>query len=121
MSKISGRINLAQLTGAIRTMKGKDGDVDCFVLPISTNNLYRGAKGLYLDIIAFEVDPAKRNTDSKDTHLVKQSLSKDARALLSDEEQRAMPILGNLSVWGDYEPDVKADLEAKPEITDLPF
>lgn len=120
MSRISGRINLAQLDGAVRTMKGKEGDVDCLVLPITQNFLFKGEKGIYLDLIAFELDPAKRNVDSKDTHLVKQSLSKKDRELMSEDEIRAMPILGNLAVWSDEAP-VKSDMTPAPEKDDLPF
>jgi hypothetical protein len=122
MAKISGKINLAMLTGAVRTMKGRDGDVECFVMPIEQNNLFKGEKGIYLDIIAFEIDPSKRHEDSKDTHLVKQSFSKKDRGLMSEEEIKSKPIIGNLQVWGNYEQEPVADLEAKPEDEDdLPF
>lgn len=108
-----------QLKAAIRTMKGKDGDMECIVLPIQANNLFKGEKGIYLDLIAFEIE---KKGDSKDTHLVKQSLSKDERALMSDEEIKAMPILGNLQVWGDFaEIETTSSMEVGKEDDDLPF
>jgi len=120
MSKILGKINLMQLTSVIKKMKGQSGDVECIVIPIESNNLFKGEKGLYLDLIAFELKEKKN--DSKDTHLVKQSLDKVTRELMTDEELKAMPILGNLRVWDDnFESESKSSMEVQDESDDLPF
>lgn len=121
MSRISGRINLAQLKGQVRVIKGESGMIECLVLPIQLNHLYKGEKGIYLDLIAFEIENKKN--DSKDTHLVKQSFSKDVREKMTDEQLKAMPIIGNLQVWGEFteaEPQTKVD-EVAAEESDLPF
>jgi len=119
MSRISGKINLMQLQAAIRKMKGESGEVECLIIPIEKNNLFKGEKGIYLDLIAFEIE---KKGESKDTHLVKQSLPKDVREFMADEELRAMPILGNLQVWGDFtEPEPQSSMEVKQEDDDLPF
>ncbi|HUV00466.1 MAG TPA: hypothetical protein VMW32_05855 [Bacteroidales bacterium] len=119
MSKISGKINLMQLTAALRTMKGQSGEVECLVIPINQNRLFKGEKGIYLDLIAFEIE---KKGDSKDTHLVKQSLSKADREIMTDEEIKAMPILGNLQVWsGQGSSEPASSMEVSGEDEDLPF
>lgn len=122
MSRISGKINLAQLKGQVKSMQGKSGMVECFVIPIALNNLFKGEKGIYLDLIAFEIENKKG--DSKDTYLVKQSLSKEVREKMTKEELNAMPIIGNFRVWGEgfteAEPQTNVD-DVADETSDLPF
>lgn len=67
--------------------------------------------------------------DSKDTHLVKQSLDKDLYNSMTKEEQRAMPILGNAILWGRREPEPQttnslsesAVDQHEEDFDDLPF
>ena len=122
MSRISGKINLLNLHGVVQMIKGKSGMVECLVVPIEKNSLFKGEKGIYLDLIAFEIDPAKRNAESKDTHLVKQSFSKDVRDLMSEEDLQKLPILGNLQVWGERtEQEPVSSPQPIPPDDDLPF
>jgi hypothetical protein len=119
MSSISGKINLTQLKNqVITTKKG----AKCIVIPIKENNLYEGEKGVYLDITAFE---NKNKGDRSDTHIVKQSLQKEVYQSMSEEQKKAMPILGNLKVWGSggySEPDPNTvDTGFSQTIDDLPF
>jgi hypothetical protein len=100
MSNISAKLNLLMLKGAVQKMKAKSGLIDCIVIPIDQNNLFRGEKGIYLDMIAFEIK--NKQNDSKDTHLIKQSLPKEIREKMTQDELNAMPILGNISVWGEH-------------------
>ena len=51
MSNISGKLNLMQLKAAIRRMDGKNGPIDCIVIPIEANHLFRGEQGIYLFLI----------------------------------------------------------------------
>ena len=119
MSRILGKINLLQLKAVVKKMKGQSGDIECLVLPIEENNFFKGEKGIYLDLIAFEYES---KNDSKDTHLVKQSLDKTTRELMSDEEIKAMPILGNLRLWDDnYQGEAVSSSEVTEELDDLPF
>src|SRR4030042_3150135 len=101
MNRISGKLNLLNLHGVVKMIKGKSGMVECLVIPLEINSLFKGEKGIYLDIIAFEIDPAKRSAESKDTHLVKQSFPKDVRDLMSEDDLKKLPIMGNLQVWGE--------------------
>ncbi|MFA5196099.1 MAG: hypothetical protein WC401_09915 [Bacteroidales bacterium] len=102
MSRISGKINLMQLHAIRKMISGTAGPVECLVIPIEKNKLFVGEKGVYLDLVAFEIDPAKRNIESNDSHLLKQSFSKEIRQLMSDKELKDMPILGSLRVWNDH-------------------
>ena len=122
MSKISGKLNLLQLHAVRKMITGQLGPVECLVIPIQKNNLFVGEKGVYLDLIAFEVDPAKRNADSKDTHLIKQSFSKEVREKMTDEQLKALPILGNLQVWGERtEAEPLSSNVVQDEASDVPF
>lgn len=95
---ITGKINLLNLYAVKQMVKGKVGQVECLIIPIEKNKLFNGEKGVYLDIVAFELKEPKEG--SRDTHLVKQSFSKEAREKMSEEELKSLPILGNLSVSG---------------------
>jgi hypothetical protein len=112
MSRISGKLNLLQLNAVRKVITGQLGPVECLVIPIEKNKLFVGEKGIYLDLIAFEIDPAKRNAESKDTHLVKQSFSKEVREAMSEDELKSMPIIGNFQVWtGQVESDPVSSTE----------
>jgi hypothetical protein len=120
MSNINGKLNLMQLKAVRMNIQGKTGKQECLVIPIAANNLFVGEKGIYLDLIAFEKKTHQEN--NKDTHIVKQSLSKEALQAMTDEEKQAMPILGSLRVWGEFvEPDAVSDMTVKEEIDPLPF
>ena len=122
MSRISGKLNLLNLHGVVKMIKGKLGDVECLVIPLEINNLFKGEKGIYLDIIAFEIALEKRNAESKDTHLVKQSFSKDVRDLMSEDDLKKLPILGSLQVWGErQEQEPVSSSETLSDDDDLPF
>jgi len=118
---ISGRINLLMLKGAVKKMKAQSGEIDCLVIPIDQNNLFRGEKGIYLDLIAFEVSTKKEGI--KDTHLVKQSLAKEKREAMTEDELKAMPIIGNLAVWSDvgFNQEPVTNPEPIGETDNLPF
>lgn len=120
MSRISGKINLLQLFAVRKMITGQMGPVECLVIPIAKNNLFIGDKGVYLDLIAFEIDKPKEG--SKDTHLVKQSFSKEVREAMSEEQLKSLPILGNLQVWSEKtEQSTTSSNEVQDEISDLPF
>jgi hypothetical protein len=125
---ITGKLNLLQLHAVRKTLKGKDGDVDCLVLPIEKNHLFVGEKGIYLDLIAFEVkNPQDRPLpDGKvipgDTHLVKQSLPKELREKMTEQEKNEQPILGNLRISDSFtEKEPVSSPEPTSEQDDLPF
>lgn len=118
---ITGKINLMNLHAVKRFEKGAAGLVECLIIPIEKNKLFIGEKGVYLDLVAFEI--TNKKNDSKDTHLIKQSLSKEERELMTDEAIKAMPILGNLCVMeGVFTEKLPiSDLKTLPADSDLPF
>lgn len=124
MGNISTKVNLGALKNAAIIMSGKNKDVECLLIPIAQNHLYKNDKGVVsLELIGFEIAADKRKADSKDTHLVKQSLSKDILEKLTDEEKKAFPILGNHVNWdesGGGSSNVSAPVVAATE-DDLPF
>ena len=122
MSRISGKLNLLQLHAVVKTMTGQTGPVECLVIPIVKNRLFKGDKGIYLDIIGFEIDPAKRKANSKDTHTIKQSFSKEVREAMTKDELSGLPILGNLQVWdGTSSSEPISSATVQDEDSDLPF
>lgn len=126
MSNISIKINLRQLKSHVMTLNGKSGKIECVVLPIDANHLFRGEKGLYLDLQAYELK--ERKEGQKDTHLVKQTIPKVVFDTMNEEERKQIPIVGNLTVWGRQEPQPREfevyqpepENQAEPE-NDLPF
>ena len=106
MSIISGKINLLQLFAVRKMINGQAGLTECLVIPIEKNKLFIGDKGVYMDLIAFEIDPAKRTNESKDTHLVKQSFSKEIRDAMTEDELKELGIK-NIIPAGAPKVDVK--------------
>lgn len=106
---------------AIRKMiQGELGPVECVVIPVEKNKLFIGKNGVYLDLIAFEINNKK--SESKDTHLLKQSFSKEVREAMSEQELKDLPILGGLQVWdGQTEAEPVSTMAVQDETSDLPF
>lgn len=96
MSNITIKLDLQKLPGATVMPVGKN-NTECIVIPIEMAGLYKGTKGVYLDATAIELTSPK--TDSKDTHLIKQALSKEKFAALTEEQKKAIPIIGNAIDW----------------------
>ena len=129
MANISIKLNLKQLKHKETELTRKDGTiVKCLIIPIVENMLYEGEKGTYLNITAIEIK--NKVGDSKDTHLLKQDILKEKYDLMTDEEKKSFPILGNAIYWGGFkekEPLVSQDLSDddldnfKEEHDDLPF
>ena len=98
MSNISIKINLGSLIHGKTEVLDKNGNMqECLVVPINLNKIVKGNKGYYLDLVAWPYENKPEN--SKDTHYIKQSLSKEERESMSDEEKRNQKFFGNLIVW----------------------
>lgn len=93
MANQSIKLNLLALKGAFVTnLKGKAETKQCLIIPVSDADLYVGQKGCYLNLTAYET----QNSKYGDTHFVRQELSKDTYAALTDEQRKAIPIMGNM-------------------------
>lgn len=101
MANISIKLNLKQLKHVEREMSGKDGKkIKCLIIPLEENMIYQGEKGAYLGLTAIELK--EKRTDSKDTHLIKQDIPKEKYDVMTDEERKSLPILGNAIYWGGF-------------------
>lgn len=100
MSNFQGKFDFLKLKNAcVISVKGKTGAKKGIFIPVDDNSIFvstdenNKAKSAYLDFAAFET---KQPGKFGDTHMIKQSIGKDARSKMSDEEKRAIPILGNM-------------------------
>lgn len=120
MGNITLKLNLTQFKSVIKPMPNASGKlIDCVVLPIEVNHFFRGEKGVYVDLIAFELKNKKEGM--KDTHSLKQSFSKEYLESLTQDEKNALPFLGGLMVWDEnYQSEKPPIVQTDPE-SDLPF
>lgn len=116
MSNVNLKINLMNLHAVVQIQKGQLGPVECIVIPIEKNHLFKTDKGIYLDLSGFELKEKKFGT-----HLIKQSLPKEVYNAMTEEQRKAMPILGNIKEWGGSEHEPVSSMEVIDEKSDLPF
>lgn len=117
MSNLSIKLNLQNLNCVCRYEKGKSGPVECLIIPLEVNHLFKGKSGVYLDLTAFELKEKKENK----THLIKQTLPKEIFKAMTDEQKRATPILGDVSTWEHQESEPVNNLTTLPENSNLPY
>lgn len=119
MSNLKIKLNLAALKHVVRKEKRKDGsEVECLIIPIDQNYLYRGDKGMYLDLTAIESKEGPK-AGYKDTHFIKQSLPKEVYDKMTDDQRKSTPIMGNLFPWDNTSSE--AAVVNQNEDDDLPF
>lgn len=97
MTDYNGKLNLLKLKRAgVMQIPGRTEVLRCLVIPIEENNIFISTdennrpKAAYLDLRAL------KNPNYDETHMIKQSLPKEVREKMTDEEKKAMPILGGL-------------------------
>lgn len=117
MANLNVKLNLQNLICACRFEKGSAGPVECLIIPLERNHLFKGEKGVYLDMAGFELKEPK----DKKTHLLKQSFPREVFKAMTDEQKKNTPILGDISVWEHQEPEPTSDLTTLDEGSDLPF
>lgn len=123
MSNFSISIDLLKIQGAfLRNLKGKTATKKCIIIPVEEHQgLYVGEKGCYLNLTAIEM----REPKYRDTHCIKPNLHKDEREAMTEEEQRALPILGGLHAIEAHQQEVGGQVDASSIIDtsedDLPF
>jgi hypothetical protein len=111
------KLNLQNLICACRYEKGAAGPVECLIIPLEKNYLFKGEKGVYLDLTAFELKEKKENK----THLIKQTIPKEIFKAMTEEQKRNTPILGDVSTWEYQESEPVSNLDTLVEGSDLPF
>lgn len=99
MTDFNGKLNLLKLKRAgIMQIQGRTGVLRCLVIPVEDNNIFvttdenNHPKAAYIDLTAWEL----KNPKYDETHMIKQSLPKEVRKKMTDEEKKAIPILGGL-------------------------
>lgn len=122
MANFSIKTDLLKLAGAFVTnLKGKNATKQCLVIPVEDAALFVGKNGVYLNLTAIEM----REVRYGDTHCVKQSLYKDRYDALSEEERKALPILGGMHQLESRQQtmEVKTTMDASnfADDDDLPF
>lgn len=128
MTNFNGKLNLLKLKKAgIMQIQGQTGVLRCLVIPVEDNNIFvttdenNHPKAAYLDLTAW----ALKNPKYEETHMIKQSLPKEVREKMTDEEKKAMPILGGLKP-ANFEAQNGASTCDAPfaqaqDLSDLPF
>ena len=99
MTDFNGKLNVLKLKRAgVMQIPGRTEVLRCLVIPIEENNIFISTdennrpKAAYLDLTAW----ALKNPKYEETHMIKQSLPKEVREKMTDEEKKAIPILGGL-------------------------
>lgn len=99
MTDFNGKLNLLKLKRAgIMQIQGRTGVLRCLVIPVEDNNIFvttdenNHPKAAYIDLTAWEL----KNPKYDETHMIKQSLPKEVREKMTDDEKKAIPILGGL-------------------------
>jgi len=91
--------------------------VECLIIPLEPNHLFKGKSGVYLDLTAFELKEKKENK----THLIKQQFPKEVFKAMTDEQKKNTPILGDVSTWEHQESAPVSDLTPMQPDDDLPY
>lgn len=114
-------LNITNIRGAfVREIKGKSKNVPCVIIPIDEQTMFVGEKGVYVNLVAFPLKEEHRNGDNDErTHSIKQSFRKDFLNSLSKDERRALPYLGNVSVF--RRDTVATQASSQPAVEMMPF
>lgn len=120
MSNLSIKINLTKLKNTkLINLTGKSGAVkECIVIPVKDAGLFKGEKGVYLNITAVEI----REPKYEETHLLKRSIDKEEYNAMTQEQKDAEQVIGGLKPFKttEMQADTTTVLEPEPG-SDLPF
>lgn len=117
------KLDLLKLKGAsVRNIQGRTATKRCLIIPVDEcDGMFLGEKGCYLNLTAIEM----QNPQYNDTHCIKPDLSREKRDAMTEEEQRAIPIVGGLHTIEIKQPtkQVRGTMgaEAFAPDEDLPF
>lgn len=129
MANFNAKLNLMKLSRAgIMQIQGRGEVLRCLVIPVEENHIFVSTdeqtnrpKAAYLDLTAWEM----QNPKYEETHMIKQSLSKEVREQMTDEQKKAMPILGGLKPVNFEAHNGASDCDAPfaqvGDVDDLPF
>lgn len=99
MTNFNAKLNLMKLSRAgIMQIQGRGEVLRCLVIPVEENHLFVSTdennrpKAAYLDLSAWEM----QNPKYEETHFIKQSLPKEVREQMTEEQKKSQPILGGM-------------------------
>lgn len=95
MSSYNINLNLSKLKDSfVAAIKGKTAAKKCLCIPLDSDGVYVGEKGIYLDLSAIETKEQKFNQ----SHFIRVRLQKEVYQQLTEEERKQVPIVGNMKV-----------------------
>ena len=114
------KINLQKLKNArLLTIQGKTAKKRCVCVPVDDNpEIFVGEKGIYLNLTAIEM---KEPGQYGDTHIIKGNIPEETYRVMTEEERKAQPILGQMRPLARKEqpaPEVQAEAD---EADDMPI
>lgn len=129
MTNFNAKLNLMKLSRAgIMQIQGRGEVLRCLVIPVEENHIFVSTdeqtnrpKSAYLDLTAWEL----QNPKYEETHMIKQSLPKEVREQMTEEQKKAMPVLGGLKpvIFEQHNAagDCNAPFAQVGDVDDLPF
>lgn len=118
------KIDLLKLKGAfMRNLQGKSATKKCIIIPVDDcDGMFLGEKGCYLNMTAIEM----QNPQYTDTHCIKPDIPKEQREAMTDEQRKAIPIIGGLHAIERQPQQMSVDTTIgadafAPDDEDLPF
>lgn len=123
MSNFGIKIDCLKLKGAfMKNLQGKTSTKRCLIIPVDDcDGMFLGEKGCYLNLTAIEMQDPKFS----DTHCIKVDLPKEQREAMTEEQIRAIPILGGMHAIEKKQPTMNVtgtlDSSSFADDDDLPF
>lgn len=127
MGTLTGQINYSAMEHIVTMVKGKNGPIECVILPLDSNWIEKTVKDgktyLHQGIAVYDVAPEKQRNGN--THTVKIYPKKEIRESLK-AAQKYTPFLGNLKDWSAPTAEVNTSEQfesgtAIETVEDLPF
>lgn len=118
------KVDLLKLQGAcMKNLTGRSGQPKrCIIIPVDDNpSMFLGEKGCYLGLSAFETQGSQYGN----SHMVKPDIPKELRDKMTEEEKKAIPVLGNMRPMQgssmQVQGSVNMDAPEGEQNDDLPF
>lgn len=105
MANYGIKIDLLKLRGSfMRNLQGKTVIKRCLIIPVDDcDGIFVGEKGCYLNMTAIEMREARY----ANTHCIMESLPKEQREAMSENERNGLPILGGMHALGSKQDAMK--------------
>ena len=117
MSNYQISVKLNKLKGAcVKELQGKTAKKKCIIIPIEDNDMFiSDSNDVILNLAGWESNKLNHGN----THLIKWSPSKKTSEKMTDEQKRAIPILGNLKPFGTQTTAKPVSEKPKDEFSDI--